>query len=124
MVKQFRHGVQKIIYEFPAGIVDPGELPIQAASRELLEETGYKAGTITLIGNIHPCPSFMTNTSFTFIAQDLTFTGEQHLDTHELLEPVIMPITTVEDHINKGKEEFSNSQTIVSFHWYKQFMKG
>ena len=122
MVKQFRHGVQKIIYEFPAGIVEPGEPPEHTASRELLEETGYKAGKITLIGRIHPCPAFMTNTSFTYIAQDLEYKGEQQLDSHEMVDTVIMPVKEVEDSINKGAKGFSNSQTIVSFHWYTQYI--
>ena len=123
MVKQFRHGVEKIIYEFPAGIIEPGELPEQTASRELLEETGYEAGQITFLGKIYPVPAFMTNISFTFLAQNLILKGKQQLDSHEMVEPVILPVADVENCINNGAEDFSNSQTIISFHWYKQYMR-
>lgn len=122
MVKQFRHGIQKVIYEFPAGIVEAGEQPEYAASRELLEETGYEAGKLTLIGKIHPCPAFMTNTSYTFFAQDLKYKGAQELDSHEMVDTVILPVKDVENCINNGSKEFSNSQTIVSFHWFKQYI--
>ena len=43
LVRQYRHGSQEITLEIPGGIIDPGETPAQAAARELLEETGYRA---------------------------------------------------------------------------------
>ena len=56
MVRQFRHGAQMITTEFPAGLIEPGEDPLAAARRELEEETGYRAGKMTLIGKVSPNP--------------------------------------------------------------------
>jgi len=122
LVKQFRHGVNKNIYEFPAGIVEQGENPEQTASRELMEETGYMAEKLTLLGKIHPCPSFMTNTSYTYLADNVTLKGKPELDTHELLKPVIMSVQEVSKRIYAGDPEFSNSQTLVSFFWFQKYV--
>ena len=45
LIEQWRHGVDHATLEIPGGMVDPGETPLEAARRELLEETGYRAGT-------------------------------------------------------------------------------
>ena len=75
MVRQFRHGTGNISLEFPAGIVDPGEEPLHAAVRELREETGYKAGRMTLIGTASPNCAFMNNTNYTYYAEDKAGAG-------------------------------------------------
>ena len=48
MVRQYRHGSASLSDEFPAGVIDPGEEPLDAAKRELLEETGYRARKMDL----------------------------------------------------------------------------
>ena len=61
MVRQFRHGSRQVTLEIPGGIVDPGESPAEAAGRELLEETGYRAGRLESLGSINPNPALFTN---------------------------------------------------------------
>jgi 8-oxo-dGTP pyrophosphatase MutT (NUDIX family) len=99
-------------------MVEKGEPPEETAARELREETGYTAGDIILIGKTHPVPAFMTNTSYTFFSDHLMPGGKQELDSHELLDTIIIPIRQAETMINRGAEEFCNSQTIVSFYWW------
>jgi 8-oxo-dGTP pyrophosphatase MutT (NUDIX family) len=67
--RQYRHGIQKCVCELCAGMCEPGEQPIDAAKRELLEETGYSGGSWSLIGEYAPNPSAMTNCSYTFLAE-------------------------------------------------------
>lgn len=68
-VKQYRHGTREVTLEIPGGQIDPGEQPLEAAKRELLEETGYKADSWELIGTVLPNPAFQTNKTYTFLAR-------------------------------------------------------
>jgi ADP-ribose pyrophosphatase len=70
MVRQFRHGVGAVTLETPGGIVDPGEIPAQAAARELLEETGYRAEAIVPLGSVNPNPALFGNRLHAFLARD------------------------------------------------------
>ena len=83
MVRQWRHGAQCMSLEFPGGVFEPGENPLQAAARELLEETGYVPGKIEKIGEFSPNPAIMTNRVHFFLAEHLTFSGSQNLDEDE-----------------------------------------
>jgi ADP-ribose pyrophosphatase len=70
MVKQYKHGVQKVMIEYPAGYVDQGETPIQAADRELKEETGYQSKKMELIAKMAHNPTKSLGRSFVFLATD------------------------------------------------------
>ncbi|GIV58976.1 MAG: NUDIX hydrolase [Rhodothermaceae bacterium] len=69
MVEQYRHGIRRACLEFPAGAVDPGEEPLQAARRELLEETGYAADDWIGLGRCAPEPSKHTNYAHLYVAR-------------------------------------------------------
>ncbi len=116
MVRQYRHGAEAITTEFPAGLIEQGEDPADAARRELLEETGCRAGRLRLIGTVSPNPAFMTNTCYTYLAEDLTRVAEKSLDELEQLEAVEVPVRTVSERIGTG--ELVNSLVIVAFLWY------
>ncbi len=76
MVRQYRHGSREITLEIPGGIVDPGEAPAEAAARELLEETGYRARRVEAIGSVNPNPALFGNICHTFVGEDAVRVGE------------------------------------------------
>jgi len=70
LVRQFRVAAGAVTLELPAGHIDPGETPEQAARRELLEETGYEADTFELLASLSPSVARFTNRMWCFYAAD------------------------------------------------------
>jgi ADP-ribose pyrophosphatase len=71
-VSQFRFGIRRLSLEVPAGLVDPGESPLEAAERELAEETGYAAGEWIPLGWSYANPAFLDNRAHHFLARSAT----------------------------------------------------
>lgn len=82
MVRQYRYPINEWSLEFPQGFCEDGENGEQGALRELEEETGLKAGKITLLGKLWVSSGFLRQKLFVFVAEDFT-EGEQHLDDTE-----------------------------------------
>jgi ADP-ribose pyrophosphatase len=89
MVKQYRHGVGQVTLEFPAGRIDPGEAPLAAAARELLEETGYAASEWTLLRSICPDTTRQRTLAHVFLATGARRVSEQNLEPCEDVEVVL-----------------------------------
>ncbi|MDO5773571.1 MAG: NUDIX hydrolase [Spirochaetales bacterium] len=83
MVRQWRHGEKSLSIEFPGGVIDKGEVPLEAAKRELLEETGATAKKMACLGSMNPNPALFSNHVHVFLAEDLEFSGKQNLDSDE-----------------------------------------
>ena len=91
MVRQWRHGTGELSLEFPGGIIEKSEDNMQAALRELKEETGYSAGRIIKLGEFGPNPAIMSNAVHFFLAEDLINTGSQELDEDEYVKVETIP---------------------------------
>ena len=81
--RQYRHGLGNTCYELPCGVIEAGETPLEAAKRELLEETGYAGGTWQEWMTLSPNPATSNNLAHSFLAVGVTHVGEQHLDATE-----------------------------------------
>ena len=116
MVKQFRHGTKEITLEIPGGMVEKEDSLEQAASRELLEETGYQAREMRLLGVVHPNPAILTNRCSTYLALNLEKVNDGDGDETEDIEVSLVPLKEIPTLIENGT--ITNSLVIAAFFWY------
>lgn len=111
-VNQFRYALNKVTLEVPAGKLEKGEDPTEAALRELSEETGYSAGKIFPIGALYTTPALIDEVIYMYIATDLK-AGEQHLDEDEFVNTVTMPLSQAVEMVMNGEIKDSKTQTVI-----------
>jgi ADP-ribose pyrophosphatase len=85
LVEQYRYPTGESLLELPAGTLEPNEEPLATAHRELEEETGYRAGSMTLRASYYTTPGFTSELMYLYEASDLTFVG-QRLEEDEAIE--------------------------------------
>ena len=119
LIKQFRHAANGWIWEFPAGILDPGEEPDSTAARELKEETGCTASRWNSLGDMLTTPGFCDERLHIFLAQDIE-KGESTPETHEFIETHWLPMKTVAKMIENS--ELNDAKSIVAFYRMQQFL--
>ncbi len=90
MIRQYRHGLGQYGTELCAGVVEAGEQPLEAARRELMEESGYGGGEWSLQCVLSGNPSTTNNLTYCYLAEGVRLVGEQHLDATEDVEVVLM----------------------------------
>lgn len=95
--RQYRHGTQSIDYELCAGTCEPGEEPLHAAKRELLEETGFGGGEWTLYCKSAPNPAAMTNYNYTFLAKGVDKISESHQEQTEDIKVYLVNFEELKD---------------------------
>ncbi|MFQ5934238.1 MAG: NUDIX hydrolase, partial [Dehalococcoidia bacterium] len=89
LVRQYRKPAEEVLLEIPAGGIDPGEEPADAAQRELREETGYMAGNLEPMASFYTSPGFCTEFSHLYLATDLQHDPlESEPDENIILCPV------------------------------------
>ncbi|QDA58590.1 NUDIX hydrolase [Hymenobacter jejuensis] len=109
-VRQYKHGVQDILIELPGGVIDEGETePIEAAKRELLEETGYASDNMQFLLQVADNPTKDTNKIYFFLARNAHQVSAQNLDRTENIEVVKVPVADVEGMIISGQIRVSGS---------------
>lgn len=109
LVKQYRYPIAKTVLELPAGKLEKGEDPFEAAKRELEEETGYCANKWTDLGYINTSPGFSDEKLYLYLAQDLEFT-QCHPDEGEIIQAIEYKYEDVLEMIENG--EINDAKTI------------
>jgi 8-oxo-dGTP pyrophosphatase MutT (NUDIX family) len=102
LVRQYRHGLGGPSLELPAGVIEPSEAPIDAARRELLEESGFEAASIEHLLSTAPEPSRSSTRAHFFFAQGAHAVSAQQLDHSEDLEVVLVPVSELLELIDHG----------------------
>lgn len=112
--RQYRHAANDHLWELPAGRIDPGEKDLEAAKRELIEETGYRADHWRRILKFYASPGFVAETMAVFLATGLR-RGEAEPEADEVIQIRMVPLPTVVSMILKGT--IRDGKTISSALW-------
>jgi ADP-ribose pyrophosphatase len=118
LVRQYRLPADRYLWELPAGRLDPGEKPLEAAKRELIEETGYRARRWTKLASFFVSPGYVDERMTIYLAENLVAGVATPMDD-ERIETRWFPAAEVERLIETGK--LDDAKTIVGFYrWQKR----
>lgn len=110
LVRQYRHPAVRYLLEAPAGTLNIGERPEEAAARELEEELGYVAGKLTKVSEFFVSPGFLEEKMWVFLATEM-FKTKQQLEEDEIMEVVRIPLSQALEMITSG--EIEDAKTII-----------
>jgi ADP-ribose pyrophosphatase len=103
LVRQYRPPLERMELGLPAGLVEEGEKPEDAARRELLEETGYSGDQWEPLGSLASSPSLKDNWAYLFLARGVEESASPDPDEHELVEVVRVPVGDLTGLIRSGE---------------------
>ena len=110
VVRQYRYPFREHLTELPAGKLEYGEDPLEAAKRELSEETGLEAENWTLLGALYTSPGFSTEKLYLYLATGLS-QGKAHPDPNEFLDVEKLPLEELVARVERG--EICDAKTVA-----------
>lgn len=120
LIQQWRRATKEIIYELPAGVLEPAESPLSCIQRELQEEIGYRADTIIPLGGFYTAPGFCNEYIHLFIAKDLSPSSLPG-DAHEAIDVVEMDLTEALHLIDSNA--IKDAKTIAGIFRYTRWLE-
>ena len=114
--RQYRYAFDEEIIEIPAGKLEEGEIPLPAAERELLEETGYRPLEMVFLGKMYPTVGYSNEVINLFYCEKAQ-KEERHLDSDECIDLLYLSLEEIEEMINNN--QIKDSKTIAAIYWYK-----
>jgi ADP-ribose pyrophosphatase len=119
--RQYRHAAQSYLWELPAGRIDKGESELEAAKRELLEETGYTAAKWKRVLRFYATPGFVAETMNIYLARGLR-PGPAQPEEDEKIYRRLVPLSTAVRMVMQGS--IRDAKTIASVLWLSHLRKG
>jgi len=120
LIRQYRHAARAYLWELVAGRVDAGESPVQAAHRELAEETGYAARRLRKLLEIFPSPGFVTERMWIYSATGLT-RGAARPEDDERIVARRFSLAAAEQMIRRGA--LRDAKSIAAILFYARFAR-
>ena len=117
MIRQYRKPAGQVMFELPAGKLEKGEDPTDAALRELKEETGYTAGNIEYVVAFYPTVGYSEEVLHIFFATDLS-AGDADPDENESIDIELYTPDELYEMINRG--EMNDGKTMLALLLYRQ----
>lgn len=105
LVRQFKYGIGRVMLELPCGFVDEREAPLEAAVRELAEETGYVADSMDFVRTFVHEPTNSAMLMHLYLARGARLAGPQNLDVTEQIEVELVTLNELRDHLRSGRIE-------------------
>ena len=119
LIQQYRHATRQYLWELVAGRMDGGETPREAAARELIEETGYRAKRFRVFLDVFPTPGFLEERMYILLAEELT-AGEAQPEEDEKIVSRAYNHKQLEEMIRKGK--LRDAKSIAGILYYLRFL--
>jgi len=119
--RQYRHAAGQYLFELPAGTREPGEAPLAAAKREMIEETGYLAKRWTMLLRYFASPGFLGEWMQIYLARDIR-AGEAHPELDENIEILRMPLSRAMQMVAEGK--IHDGKTLIGLSLYDAARRG